>query len=126
MFRSIRASENFHIVLWLFKDLSWVLLWRPLGLAMVIPTVAMAIYIAWRCRHDIGELLHSLAVVFWISANSVWMIGEFWFEDRSRAIAVPFFAAGLLCVAWYYVLILPKERRKYAAESAGLPKAENR
>jgi hypothetical protein len=112
LFQTIRSSENFHIVLWLLKDLCWVMLWRPLGLAMVIPTVAMAVWIAWRCRHDLGELLHSLAVVFWICANSVWMIGEFWYEDKHRMLALPFFILGLLCVAWYYGVELPKIRRR--------------
>lgn len=116
IFRSIRSSENFHIVLWLLKDLCWVMLWRPLGLAMILPTVTMAAWIAWRCRADIGELLHSLAVVFWICANSVWMIGEFWFEDRSRLLALPFFIAGLLCVGWYYLVVLSR-REAMAARS---------
>jgi hypothetical protein len=108
IFRSSRSIENFHIVLWLVKDLSWVLLWKPLGLIMAVPTVAMAIWIAWRSRNDTGELLHNLAVAFWIVANSVWMIGEFWFDDRIRHFALPFFLAGLLCVGWYYLVLLPR------------------
>lgn len=123
IFRSIRSSENFHIVLWLLKDLCWVMLWRPLGLVMILPTVTMAAWIAWRCRTDIGELLHSLAVVFWICANSVWMIGEFWFEDRSRLLALPFFIAGLLCVGWYYLVVLPR-REAMAARSLSEEESE--
>jgi hypothetical protein len=109
---SLRSNENFHIVLWLIKDLCWLMLWRPLGLAMIVPTVAMAVWIAWRCRNDLGELLHSLAVVFWICANSVWMITEFWFTDEDRRLAFPFFVLGLLCVAWYYFIEVPRNRRK--------------
>lgn len=111
MFRDLRASENFHIVLWLFKDLCWVMGLKALGLAMFIPTLAMAIHIAWRMRGDRGELLHCIAVVCWITANGIWMIGEFWFEDTKRHWAVPFFAAGLLIVAWYYLILLPRQGR---------------
>lgn len=111
MFRSLRAAENFHIVLWLVKDLCWVMLWKPLGLAMFIPTLAMAVWIAWRSRTEIGELLHSLAVVCWITANGVWMITEFWGTDEQRYFAAPFFVAGLVLVAWYYLIILPRKRR---------------
>ena len=115
MIRSLRASENFHIVLWLMKDLCWVMIWKPLGLAMFVPTFLLAVLIAWRSRAEIGELLHSLAVVCWIAANGIWMIGEFWFEDAKRHWAVPFFIAGLLSVAWYYIVVLPRRRRASAA-----------
>jgi len=115
MILNLRASENFHIVLWLLKDLCWVLVWKPLGLAMLIPTFIMAVHIAWKLRGDIGELLHAIAVVCWITANGVWMIGEFWFDDTKRHWAVPFFVAGLLVVGWYYLVILPRRRRADAS-----------
>ncbi len=108
IFRNIRSSENFHIVLWLLKDLCWVMTWKVAGIVMITPTLLVAAWIAWRCRKDIGEFLHSLAIVLWISANSVWMIGEFFFNDTTRRFALPFFAAGLLCVAWYYLVVLPR------------------
>ncbi|MBK8226496.1 MAG: hypothetical protein IPK70_04910 [Flavobacteriales bacterium] len=112
MFRDLRASENFHIVLWLLKDLCWVMVWKPLGLAMFIPTFLMAVHIAWRMRRDLGELLHCIAVVCWITANGIWMMGEFWFEDTKRHWAVPFFIAGILVVGWYYAVMLPRKRRQ--------------
>lgn len=111
MLRSLRASENFHIVLWLLKDLCWVMVWKPLGLAMLVPTWLLAVLIAWRSRAEVGELLHSVAVVCWITANGLWMIGEFWFEDTKRWWAAPFFVLGLLVAGWYYVAILPRQRR---------------
>lgn len=110
MLNDLRSSENFHIVLWLFKDLCWVMDLHLAGVIMVVPTVAMAVHIAWRCRHDLGELLHSLAVVFWILANSVWMIGEFFLNDGTRPLAVTLFVAGLFCVAWFYTVELPRRR----------------
>jgi ABC-type Mn2+/Zn2+ transport system permease subunit len=111
---SIRASENFHIVLWLFKDLCWVQDLKVLGTLMVAPTVVMAAWIAWRSREDIGELLHSLAVVCWILANSTWMLGEFFFHDSTRPLASVFFMLGLGCVAWFYVVIRPRRMRNEA------------
>jgi len=112
LFRSIRSGENFHVVLWLMKDASWILGWKALGIGMFFPTLAIAIWIAWKSRSEIGELLHSLAVVFWIMANGVWMIGEFWFDDTQRHLAIPFFIVGLLCVGWYYLVITPRLARK--------------
>lgn len=108
LFKTIRSSENFHIVLWLVKDLCWVMDLHLAGVIMIVPTVAMAAWIAWRCRGDIGEFLHSLAVVFWITANSVWMIGEFFLEDGTRPISAVLFGCGLLCTGWYYAVIRPR------------------
>ena len=42
---NIRKFENFHILLWLLKDMSWLILWRALGIFMIIPTFGFAIYI---------------------------------------------------------------------------------
>lgn len=99
----LRNYENFHILLWLFKDLAWVLLWKPLGLIMIFPTVFMAAYITWLSRDDRKEFAHSLAVLFWIMANSVWMIGEFYYDDGLRSYALIFFVLGLFCVLFHYV-----------------------
>lgn len=112
MFMNLRTSENFHIVLWLLKDLCWVMDLHLAGVIMVVPTVAMAVYITWQCRHDIGELLHSASVVLWILANSTWMLGEFFMNDGTRPVAAAFFILGLLTVSWYYVVLLPCKLRE--------------
>lgn len=122
---SLRATENFHIVLWLFKDLCWVRDLKLLGTVMVVPTVLMAVWIAWRSRGDIGELLHSLAVVCWIGANSTWMLGEFFWNDGTRPFASVLFVAGLVCVGWYYAVERPRRNRSHrrgpSADGGGLP-----
>jgi len=98
-----RHFENFHIVLWLVKDLSWCMLSKTLGMVMITPTLLLAIYITWVHRKDKSELLHNTAIVLWICANSVWMIGEFYYEDKIRNYALVFFFAGLLTAAYYYI-----------------------
>ncbi|MFZ1686762.1 MAG: hypothetical protein WAU70_05045 [Flavobacteriales bacterium] len=101
--RSLRSGENFHIVLWLMKDVCWVQDWKIAGAVMLVPTLAMAIWITWRSRLDLCELLHSLAVVFWIAANGTWMLGEFYCNDCTRPYAMAFFVLGLVCVARWYL-----------------------
>ena len=103
---NIRKIENFHILLWLVKDICWVTLSETMGVIMIVPTISFAIYIAWLSRKDKAELFHNLAVCFWISANSVWMIGEFFYNDSFREEATVFFVLGLLCIAWYYLRLL--------------------
>src|SRR5258705_10352589 len=72
-----RKMENLHIVFWLLKDISWCMVWRPLGIAMIFPTLIIAIVIAWRNRQYMSEVCHNVAIVFWITANAYWMISEF-------------------------------------------------
>ena len=98
-----RHFENFHIVLWLVKDLCWCMLSKTLGVVMIFPTVALAIYITWLHRHSKVELCHNLAVVFWLLANSIWMLGEFFYADGTRNIALVFFITGLGTAAYYYI-----------------------
>jgi hypothetical protein len=115
-----RKIENLHILLWLLKDLCWAMLWKPLGIAMLIPTLTVAILITWQTRHLKSELFHNLAVAFWICANGYWMIIEFWgYDDELRVYTAIPFGMGLVFIAIYYLIILPKE--KSTTELASVP-----
>lgn len=111
-----RRLENLHIVFWLFKDISWCMIWKVLGIVMVVPTLSVAIYISYRTRKIKSELAHNLAVAFWISANSYWMISEFFgFDEVSvvsgyegKHLAMIPFLIGVIILGWYYLV----ERRK--------------
>ncbi len=112
-----RHFENFHIVLWLVKDLSWCMLSKTLGVIMIVPTLGLAIYITWIHRKDKTELFHNSAVVLWICANSIWMIGEFYYDDRLRHIALIFFIAGLATVTYYYLTEVLFKKQKIEADN---------
>ena len=43
---SYRKMENMHVLFWLMKDIAWCMVWRPLGLLMVVPTLGIALVIA--------------------------------------------------------------------------------
>ncbi len=109
--------ENMHIIFWLLKDVSWCLVWKTLGIAMIFPTLIISIIIAWRTRQVRSELAHNLAISFWITANSYWMISEFWGFDEvliwqqfeGRHIALIPFAIGILLLANYYIFQRRKE-----------------
>ena len=102
MDNTINKFENYHIVLWLIKDLCWALVWRPLGMAMIIPTVGLAVYIAYISYTNRVNFLHNVAIVLWISANAIWMTGEF-YENDTRPIAVILFLVGLAIIAGSYI-----------------------
>jgi len=117
-----RKMENTHILFWLLKDVSWCMIWKPLGIAMIFPTLIISIIIAWRTRSLTSELAHNLAVTFWITANSYWMISEFFgFDETPLAFGVEGkyfamipFAIGILILAYYYLFKTKKEKELIA------------
>lgn len=112
-----RKIENLHIVFWLIKDLAWAMLWRPLGIIMIVPTIGAALLITWQTRNIRAELMHNLAVDFWICANAYWMITEFMATpDFYRYYAAIPFGLGLICILIYYAIILPREKKKLREE----------
>ena len=106
MNKHIRNFENFHILLWLLKDICWVTISKSMGVFMIIPTLTLAIYITIINKNDKSDLAHNLAVCFWICANSTWMIGEFFFDDSLRNEAIVLFLVGLLTMMLYYIPLL--------------------
>lgn len=112
-----RKMENMHIVFWLVKDISWCMIWRELGMIMIVPTLSVAIWISWRTRNIKSELAHNLAVIFWISANAYWMISEFygfdsmivWQNFTGKHLALLPFIAGALILLYYYAFQRPRE-----------------
>ncbi len=99
----LRRIENMHIIFWLIKDTSWCFLSKTLGMIMVAPTLLIALWIVIKTRKNPVELSHNLAVLFWITANSIWMAGEFYCNDCTRPYALIFFIFGLISLATYYV-----------------------
>jgi hypothetical protein len=113
-----RRMENMHIVFWLFKDVAWCMIWKPLGIIMIVPTLFISIMIAWRTRKFVSELCHNLAITAWITANSYWMVSEFAGFDTMRLfndytykhLALIPFSIGILMLAYYYIVWKPRHK----------------
>ena len=113
-----RKMENLHIVFWLFKDISWCMIWRPLGIAMIVPTLTIAIIIAYRTRQYMSEVCHNFAIVVWITANSYWMISEFFHFDTNilfgeytfKHLALIPFGMGIVILGFYYLWWRPRHK----------------
>lgn len=111
-----RKMENLHIVFWLFKDVSWCMIWRPLGIAMIFPTLIISLVIAWRTRQYMSELCHNVAITVWITANSYWMISEFVGFDENiifgdvtyKHLTMIPFTIGVVILAYYYLYWKPR------------------
>src|SRR5687767_10271169 len=103
--KSVRKVENIHIFLWLLKDSCWVMDFQKLGVFMILPTVVVAFLITYRARKIKTDLFHNIAVCCWVLANSVWMIGEFFYDDTTRPYATVFFVSGVLVMSYYYLFL---------------------
>ncbi len=112
-----RKMENLHIVFWLFKDLSWCLGLKTLGIAMIFPTLIISIIITYRTKELMSEWCHNLAVTAWILANSYWMISEFFGFDTKPLLSFTYkqltiipFSIGILILSYYYIIYSRKKR----------------
>jgi hypothetical protein len=113
-----RKMENLHIVFWLLKDISWCMIWRPLGIVMIFPTLIIAIVIAFRTRQYMSEVCHNVAIVVWITANSYWMISEFMHFDTNilfgdytyKHLAIIPFITGIFILSYYYLWWRPRNK----------------
>lgn len=112
-----RKLENLHILFWLVKDLCWCLTFKPLGIIMIAPTLLAAIWITWKNRHIVAELAHNLAITIWITANSMWMIAEFYaVDEKVKPYCIIPFSLGIVILLYYYLIYAPLQRRKENTE----------
>lgn len=121
-----RKLENLHILFWLAKDLCWCLVFKPLGIIMIVPTLTVAFYIAWRSRNIVAELTHNIAIALWIIANSIWMISEFMkVDEQVKPFCIIPFSLGLLVLLYYYLVYAPLQRKREKAGTAISTAADN-
>ena len=108
-----RRVENLHILLWLIKDICWAVNLKYPALIMIIPTLTVAVLITYQTRKITSELIHNLAIDFWITANCTWMVGEFFHWDENligayglRQFSIIPFGIGLLFLGYYYLYFM--------------------
>lgn len=56
--------------------------WKYMGMLMIIPTLTVAIWMIKRTWNDLEKWIN-LSVLFWVMANSWWMITEFYGIDET-------------------------------------------
>lgn len=101
--RQLKALDTLHIPVWLAKDIAWILVYKPLGIAMILPAVGIALHICLKTAQYKMLFYQNFAILCWILANSTWMLGEF-FDLEYRVPAVAFFIIGISAITWHYFL----------------------
>ena len=97
----IRKFENLHIVFWLIKDTCWMLELKWLGTIIMLPTLYLALYIIYKTK-GIRDIYVNIAIFFWISANSFWMMMEFFNNNYYKNFAVIPFGLGFIFIGIFY------------------------
>lgn len=98
--KDTRSSENLHILFWLIKDSCWLMEYKIVAMLMVIPTIFLAIRIAY-LSYKTNYFLPNFAVVCWICANAFWMTCEFYKMDWKTWAIIPF-VFGFVAISIFY------------------------
>ena len=120
LLNNIREYENLHICLWLLKDTCWVMSFKVGGMLMIVPTLVVALHLTWKSRSNIADLFHNIAICLWVTANAIWMTGEFFFLDGLRPYSTVLFILGIIIVGFYYLIHFPHRN----TEEAQIPAQE--
>jgi hypothetical protein len=112
------GQENFHIYLWLLKDLAWVQSWYLPGILIGGFACFWSIFLVSKSisHRNLNEFWSRFADLLWLFANYWWMIGETHdyefphepsqYENKTRQAAAIMITA-LVWVASYYLVLKP-------------------
>lgn len=75
---TVRGTENFHIYLWILKDMAWAESWYWPAMIFGSGALAWCFVILSHAIHarNMVEIYMWVALVLWLSANFVWMAGK--------------------------------------------------
>lgn len=104
----IRKYESMHIVFWLIKDTCWMLELKWLGAIMMAPTLFLAAYLIYKTWRMIDVYINT-AILFWIMANSFWMMMEFFNDNQLKYFASIPFGLGFVFVGVFYFKTIRKK-----------------
>jgi hypothetical protein len=101
LLNKIKHYEYLHIVFWLIKDSCWMMEFKVTGTLMIVPTIGLAIMIVYHTWRTIDVYIN-MAILFWICANSFWMVLEFFDHTNLKTLAAVPFLLGFVFVGIFY------------------------
>lgn len=117
---SVHGIEYIQLYLWFIKDWSWCTMrWVYVGiisgsLAMIWSILLLFLSLG---AHLYGEAFLAVGMICWLSAQFIWMIGEFWnenflddgedFYQACLKTARGFAASSSLILLFYFLILLP-------------------
>lgn len=106
-----RVVENVPLILSLLRDSSWCYAWVWVGTIAVVPIITYQVYTIWKFRKDVHASAQAVVSGFLLSANAIWMFGDFFFgQDHFRSVARWIFTIGLIIGAAYMIFIVRRRQ----------------
>lgn len=102
--------ETIHIPLWLIKDICWLMEYRTAGVLIAIPTVLVAIWVAWITRKQQDHFLPNLSIALWIVANANWMVAEFYDLPYKPYSIYPFLLGVLVFIIFLFIKLIDNRK----------------
>lgn len=87
----LKRVELLTLALWVFKDLSWVLLVFPSAAFAGLVSVSYEIHKCLLVERDSSRAsrVHAIGTVFWLSGNVVWMVAELLWDPKKTELLFP-------------------------------------
>jgi len=108
---TVRGSENFHIYLWIAKDLAWTQNWYWPAMMFGSSALAWCLVLAFNAIRSrcIEEMYMLVALVMWLSANFLWMAGEVFNGDDDYVVPRVGYImeSAISWILFYHVILRP-------------------
>ena len=88
--------DTWHILLWLLKDTLWVMSFKYLAIAMIVPTVLYTLYILKKHYQQRIYFFNYLAILFWLLGNSFWILNDFLLNEKYDWVCYILFSVGIV------------------------------
>jgi hypothetical protein len=87
-YHTVRGAENFHIYLWIGKDLAWAQDWYWPAMIFGCAALLWCFVLLYHAVHskNMVEIYMWIAMVLWLGGNFVWMAGRFMGIESLRII----------------------------------------
>jgi hypothetical protein len=74
---TVRGAENFHIYLWILKDLAWSQSWTEMAWLFGLSAISWCLVLVYHAIDSrcFMELYMLVVMILWLSGNFVWMAG---------------------------------------------------
>lgn len=89
--------------MWLLKDILWLQEKTLAAMMMIIPTVGVSLILTFQSYKNKEGFYLNFAILFWIIANSIWMVDEFYALDVRWMTSISF-GMGILIMLFYYII----------------------
>jgi hypothetical protein len=103
--------ETVGSVCWLAMDAGWMLGWRGVATALVVPCLAAHLLLFRFTHRTIVAMAVTASMNCWLGMNAAWMLGDIWSIANLLALA------KILCVAATVLLILAFSKSRWRPDA---------